>query len=251
MTDIRLYIHDRELFFHDSEAIRTYPEDLSKIFNWMKILNLSERPIILDVGANLGVFSLAYRSMFVDCEVHAFEPIEFIYHQLSQNIKLNGQTKFIKTYNFGMSDEAEVIELSIPTPEQHERYKLPTDVRHFSIHGQGVEKFTGNLMVLDTWFEESALTKVDLIKIDVEGYELPVLEGASKTIKKHKPNIIFELNDLGIELSGTPPERFLEFAQSHDYETYGLEYGYKTELLPIHSVEQIPLISDIILLPKS
>jgi hypothetical protein len=62
---------------------------------------------------------------------------------------------------------------------------------------------------------------------------------------------MFELNQLTLALSHRTVDEYLRFAADHGYHVFGLEYGYKSELLAIDSVEQVGLVSDLILFPSS
>ena len=66
----------------------TYPVDISQMFRWMKKINFSSRPTILDIGANIGMFSLSYASMFKGAVIHSFEPVDFIYNYLIINFQI-------------------------------------------------------------------------------------------------------------------------------------------------------------------
>ena len=227
-----------------------YPEDISPMFKWMKNLKLKKNPTILDVGANIGIFSLSYACIFTEAEIHSFEPVSFIYKDLCQNLQINSKlSKNIHAHNFGFSNSEEKKQLSIPTPEQHERYFDNLDNRLFSIYGQGKEKFEAQFMPIDLWIDKFKIKSVDFIKIDVEGYEYSVLEGSKNTLKFFKPIVMFELNNLTLALSKRSVVDYLKFAGDHGYKVYGLQYGYKSELLPINKVEQVSLISDLILFP--
>lgn len=235
----------------DVSAASTYSKDISPIFSWMQDIELSTKPVILDIGANLGLFSLSYAAMFEKAEIHSFEPIPFIYDYLKQNLEKNPQLSHnIHVHNLGISNCNERKQLSIPIPEQHDRYRSETDIRHYSVLGRGKKKFDAEFVALDTWVEHNRLTAVDFIKIDVEGYEYPVLEGASKSLLKFKPIVKFELNELTLALSNRPANDYLKFAKNHGYEIYGQQYGYKRELLPINSDKQVKLVSDLILVPS-
>ena len=76
---------DKKLFgktiqLNNVDNIDTYPEDISQMFSWMQNLELPKNPTILDVGANIGMFSMSYASMFEGAEIHCFEPVPFIYN---------------------------------------------------------------------------------------------------------------------------------------------------------------------------
>ena len=228
-----------------------YPFDISLMFNWMKNLKLKKNPVILDVGANIGMFSLSYACLFSGAEIHCFEPVSFIYDDLCQNLKINPNlNKNIQSHNFGFSNRVEKKQLSIPIPEQHERYNNNIDNRLFSVFGKGEEKFEAEFLPIDLWIDQFKITNVDFIKIDVEGYEYSVLEGSIKTLNLFKPIVMFELNKLTLALSKRTADEYLKFANDHGYKVFGLEYGYKSKLLEIKNIEQIDLISDLILFPS-
>ena len=243
-------LFNESISFHETSALETYQHDISQMFRWMQNIELRTEPVFLDVGANVGLFSLAFAYMFQQSTIHSFEPINFIYQHLIENLKLNKLVSDrIHAHNVGMSNRVESRLLSIPTADQHERYSKPTDIRHYSAYGKGEEKFQVQFTTIDQWFGENNLSAIDFIKVDVEGHEYPVLQGAECTIEKFRPIIMFELNYLTLSLSKIKAAQYLSFASRLDYSIFGFQYGYKTELLPITSENQLELISDIILIP--
>ena len=250
MPDKRLF--GKTIRLNNVDNIDTYPEDISQMFSWMQNLKLPKKPTILDVGANVGLFSLSYATMFEEAEIYSFEPVPFIFNYLNQNLKINPNlSNNVHTYNFGMSNCIEQKQLSIPVPQQHERYIKDLDIRLYSALGQGKEKFDAQFTLIDDWVDDFQIRSVDFIKIDVEGYEYLVLEGATKTLLSFKPVVMFELNQLTLTLSNRSADDYLRFANDHGYSVFGLQYGYKSELLAINSAEQVGLISDLILFPSS
>ena len=241
-----------KIILNDVSGVETYPEDISRMFHWMKQLNFPSKPTILDVGANIGMFSLSYASMFKDPEIHSFEPVPFIYKYLKKNLKINPNlSSNIYTHNLGLSNCVEQKQLSIPAPHQHDRYNYNLDIRLYSVLGQGDQKINAKFIPLDLWVNRSHIKSLDFIKIDVEGYEYLVLEGAQNTLKSFRPIVMFELNDMTLTLSNRTADEYLHFAKKSGYKVFGLEYGFKSVLLEINSVEQVALVSDLILIPSS
>tara|TARA_B100000242_G_C42973756_1_gene451917 strand:+ start:252 stop:1046 length:795 start_codon:yes stop_codon:yes gene_type:complete len=230
----------------------TYPEDISPMFRWMKKINFPTKPTILDIGANVGIYSLSYASLFKGAIIHSFEPVNFIYSILRKNLEINPNlSSNIKTHNFGLSNCVEKKRLSIPTPHQHLRYSNSIDIRLYSVFGKGKEKFDAKFLPLDLWINQNPINALDFIKIDVEGYEYFVLDGAKKTLNLFRPIVMFELNNLTLTLSKKTADEYIRFAKNIGYNVFGLQYGFKSELLEIKSAEQVDLVSDIILLPRS
>lgn len=256
LADNRAYLLQKKIIFNNqifltaTDYIDSYQKDLSPMFSWMKNIGFSNDTEIFDIGANIGVFSLAYASMFQHAEIHAFEPINFIHKQFLKNLQLNPKlSSRIHAHNVGISNCFEQKSLSIPTQAQHERYESTNDIRLFSVFGKGKERFNADFVPLDQWITDHGVANVNFIKIDVEGYEYPVLQGAEETLRSFKPVVMFELNTLTLTLSDVSVNDYLSFAKSLNYKVYGLQYGYKTELLKIDDVKQVELISDIVLLP--
>ena len=125
------------------------------MFNWMQNIELPKNPTILDVGANIGVFSMSYASIFEGAEIHCFEPVPFIYNHLKRNLEINPNlNNNVHTHNFGMSNCVERQQLSIPVPRQHERYSKDLDIRLYSVLGQGEEKFDAQFTLIDHWVDD-------------------------------------------------------------------------------------------------
>ena len=249
-------VFDEVIHLVDSGTVDAYCKNISSVFNWMQGIELPEQPTILDIGANNGLFSLAYASMYKGAQVHSFEPVSFIFDELIKNLHMNPHLSAdVHAHNFGLSNKTETLQLSIPAPEQHDRYqyvkqKNALDTRLFSVLGKGEKKYDAQFIPLDVWADEQKIKAVDFIKIDVEGYEYPVLEGALNTLTIFRPVVMFELNELTLTLSDKSEDDYLRFARELDYDVYGLQYGFRKDLLEVTSSEQISLVSDIILKPK-
>lgn len=154
---------------------------------------------ILDIGANIGYNTL----MFSDYgPVHTFEPV---YHKIvDMNIKNNNLKNQVKLYGCALSNVECVSTMYIPQRGCSYENKINYGGTSMSMH----EERFGNQMVhaqckrLDDIYDGIP----SIIKIDVEGHELQVLEGAINTIKTHMPMILIEIHNF--ENSEIP--KFLE-----------------------------------------
>jgi len=125
--------------------------------------------VILDVGANIGVFSLAAAKRFPDAAIYAFEPSPDAYSRLVRNLDLNGAANvtpinravYSKCSTMGFSSEG-----STSTG---------------FVTGGGV--LTVQTVTLDEFCSRTAIRQIGLIKIDVEGAEVEVLKGAQQTLE--------------------------------------------------------------------
>jgi FkbM family methyltransferase len=140
---------------------------------------------ILDIGANIGYNTL----MFSDYgPVHSFEPV---YNQIvNKNCQSNSLKNKVSVYPCALSDKEEVKEIFLPTREKVSNTFINYGGTSFHLEDeiQGT-----SMMVQCARLDDVYKGTPSIIKIDVEGHELSVLEGARETIEKHKPVILIEL----------------------------------------------------------
>ncbi len=215
------------------------------MFSWLKKLNL-KNPIIIDVGSNVGLYSLCYSKIYKGSKIYSFEPEKNNFNFLKKNIHLN-KGKDIFIFNYGISDKKETKTISIPIPSQHHRYNKNINSGLFSFFGKGKYKSNCKLIKLDTFIKKKKFKNIDFIKIDVEGYELKVLNGAKKLIKKFKPIIQVELNDITQTFGNVNFKSFSNLAKLYNYSIFYLVKNYKLK----RKISKKAWYSDIILIPKN
>jgi FkbM family methyltransferase len=124
-------------------------------------------------------------------KVYAFEPTVFAFEKLRANLALNPELgKRIKTQHMLLNDGQSSAPKALPSS-----WNLSTkrSTETHPKHG-GTDKSLGDVKTssLDTFIEENKITRVDLIKLDVDGNEWTVLLGAKKTLQSHSPTILME-----------------------------------------------------------
>jgi len=153
------------------------------------IKDLSE-PVIFDVGANIGTFTTWMSRAFPKGKIYSFEPQRAVFQMLSGNMAINNLYN-VYTYNIGLGKENSKVKFEEPD------YFQNNDFGTFSLIQEVITKKTKNEIViqintLDWFMEYYDIPKLHLLKIDVEGMDLDVLNGGSKTIQKHLPVIFIE-----------------------------------------------------------
>lgn len=146
---------------------------------------LKNRRRFVDIGANIGIYSFHFSSSF--SRIDAFEPIEEITHGL----KLLSN-KSVVTHNVALSNTDGKIKYHVPIIDGA---LVPGKASLEPRKGQCEERFVSVKRLDDYTFSD-----VDLIKIDVEGHESSVLEGAINTILKNKPILIVEIEQRHIRV---------------------------------------------------
>ena len=142
---------------------------------------------MLDIGANIGWYSLLVALMNNESSVHAFEPIPRTFDRLKRHCHLNGASN-ITCHNFGLSSSAG----SFPF------YFYPEGSGNASMRNladrQDAEVVECQLSTIDIFSSQlPPETRCDFIKCDVEGNELFVLQGGLDFLAHHKPILFLEL----------------------------------------------------------
>lgn len=156
------------------------------------IHHLNEKDLFIDIGANVGHFSLLAAGV-CNANVIAFEPIPVTFVKFRKNIVLNGLTQKIKTFNIGIAEENAVLNFS-----------KSKDVMNGVVLNDEKDVISVEVKKLD-----DALTGENptFLKVDVEGYEYFVLKGASQILKnKNLKYIIIELNASSLKFGHTSEE---------------------------------------------
>ena len=140
---------------------------------------------ILDVGANIGCTSLLFSDL--GQQVVAFEPQPRTYELLQKNVGLAQKTN-VATLPLALGDKNDKAEMYFLDANRSMAFVLDKTSRDDS---QVIEI---DVKRLDDLFPEIGFDRLDFMKIDVEGYELRVLEGAKKMIAQHHPIVQMEFN---------------------------------------------------------
>jgi FkbM family methyltransferase len=157
-----------------------------------------ERPVVFDVGANIGNHSAAIRD--IAGHVYAFEPNPALHERLQHLIARN-RIANISALGLALSDRTSTALLSVP-PGQNERGALKSELNGGT--GIAVETMTGDAVVAS-----HGIDRLDLVKFDVEGHEPAVLAGLAETLRRLRPVVVFERYATGEAHSGQAFSRLL------------------------------------------
>lgn len=147
-----------------------------------------ETKTIIDVGANTGLFALMAAHVISNGRVIAFEPVPFIYGMLKSNVRLN-KLNNIHVEQIAIADH--VGQSSLYVTRTH--VGIPTDSSLCHGFRDQVDEYHVVTTTLDEYVNTNGLSKVDLLKIDVEAAEKKVIAGALQTLKRDFPFIICEV----------------------------------------------------------
>ena len=149
---------------------------------------------VFDVGANVGEFALEALRHQPRLRLHCFEPLSETFRTLQATLRSVPPEASVALNNFGLSDEDAAREMVVygANAGSNSLYMNPYHAER-SAH---IERESVSLRTLDAYIAEHAVAAVDLLKIDVEGHEQWVLEGARSSLADGRIKaIMFEYND--------------------------------------------------------
>lgn len=130
---------------------------------------------VLDIGANVGIFSILFGKLASKGAVHAFEPTQTI-DLLRQNIEFH-KLGNVAVHQVALGARSGALAEPI-----------------YRMSGQQPETKTYDFLTLDDFVAKSKLERIDCVKIDVDGFDFDVLRGATATLERFNPWLIVELN---------------------------------------------------------
>jgi FkbM family methyltransferase len=140
-----------------------------------KYWNIKEGDVVMDIGSSYGSYALTACAVGAE-KVYAFEPEKTVFVDLVQNIKINNWENKCIPMNIGIWSSESVVDMKKYAPHWPE-YTIT------SLY---------NVNTVDCIAAVRGITKLDWIKLDVEGAEIHALRGALSTIERFKPNLIIE-----------------------------------------------------------
>ena len=191
--DCRFTQHLETIYFKGESypffATRWWNNVSQKIFDqeiapYFAALGDFQSTVILDIGAATGHFGIVAARLFPGSKVYAFEPAERQRILLARNARLNRVDRF-EIEPFGLWNRADT--LAFRTVGAESSFAR---VSRF----QGTLDFPEQVQVmpLDQWVADHAIGRIDLIKMDAEGAEIEILEGAQVTLKRFRPRLLVQ-----------------------------------------------------------
>jgi FkbM family methyltransferase len=158
---------------------------------------------VLDIGANIGLYSVvAAKRIGPSGRVYAFEPVPENIAFLRKNLEVNGVADRVAVQEAAAGEADGELEIFLSDRQigTHSAAKLA---------GGGGSSVKVPMRSVDTFVNNNGVNRVDVVKIDVEGYDFQVLQGALQTLRRHKPTLFIEYSPALLEACGQDPDDFL------------------------------------------
>jgi len=195
------------------------PKQIDVILDIRRLVPLSSVQVIFDVGANVGETVLWFRGAFPHAHIVAFEPVKATFRELERRV---GHLPNVTLLNVALGEQPKVEVRYLQMHSGHN--SLNPSVNHPAPAGHS-EKV--QVETVQNIARKLALPRIDFFKIDTEGYELPVLTGATDCL----PTTAFIYAEIGVETEGRRTNFFAlhEFLGRHGFAFFGLYEPYHYE----------------------
>ncbi len=186
--------------------------------------------VVVDVGANVGYFTaLAAKLAGPSGRVLAFEPSPYAFSRLQQMVLVNNLRQ-VSVFNAGLSDRHGLVQLFLPPSTAHNH--TPTMVPHEASQPVDVEVRT-----FDECVQATRINQVKLMKVDVEGYEPRVLQGAYETaISGRIHHLLIEFNEYWLRRAGSSAGELHELAHSLGFDVVAPKLSTSQLTAGVHTI---------------
>lgn len=195
---------------------------------------------VLDIGANVGAHAL-HLARFVgpNGKVVCFEPTAWAIEKLRTNIALN------PSLASRLVPEQIMLIDSVDKPADPALFSSwplgASPDLHAKHRGRFQSTAGARATTLDAYVTEARLSRVDVVKMDVDGHECGVLRGAVDTLRKHRPSMVMELAPYQLEETGHSVDEMIEILRSVGYGIFEMSSGSP---LPMNGRSLRELVAD-------
>jgi len=173
--------------------------------------NLKNGDVFFDIGANIGCYTLiASKITGSSGHVFAFEAIREVYEKLTFNIQLNNLSG-ITAENLAIFDQKDLLEFYVSSGEN---IGMSSIFHHDNERGDTVQV---QAISVDEYVEENQISRVDFIKLDIEGAELHALNGMRKTLRRFRPILLMELSTEVLPNTSLTPDEITQLLRDLNY----------------------------------
>lgn len=185
-------------------------ESRGKLYGLLKVGDTA-----IDIGTNMGETLMSFSKLVgIHGNVHGFEPDTINHTRCTENLRLN-DFKNITLNKLGLGNTAGEFRIKVDTPTNRGGNRI-TDQN--DKNSEVIQ-----IITLDQYVLDKNISKIDLIKIDVEGFEFNVLKGAENTISKYGPVLFIELDDVNLKQQKASAKMLVKFLADKGYKITNAE----------------------------
>ncbi len=173
--------------------------------------------VFVDIGANLGYFSLLAAKAGAKA-VYAFEPIPYTFEILQKNIVRNHCAHCIRPFQCAIGNQNGTFSITMNLgPKNHADYLCGAE-RH---PWKARRKVQVPVLRMDEFVRQEKIAEIGILKSDTEGYDFNVLLGAEETLRRFRPILILEVQDMYLQKFHSSEAQLLEKIKELNYKRIG------------------------------
>lgn len=211
------YLHPASWIDHNILAYGQYDPALHRILrdtvkpNWQ----------CLDVGGNIGHIALYMAKLVGDSgKVNIFEPVPAHGHIIAEHINRNQFSGRLMLNRYALGDKMGIASMDVAGDTE-------SNLGMGTLAYEGNNRLSSSIEVktttLDQWVIESGVDRIDLIKIDIQGYEPAFLRGAEQTLKEFRPQLLIEVSPDDLQPQGLTNTDLIKQIEEIGYEVFQVD----------------------------
>jgi FkbM family methyltransferase len=185
--------------------------------------------VFLDVGAHIGIYTLAMaRAAGPSGSVHSFEPNPASFQRLSHHVLQNGLAN-VRLSQVAIGSTEGRAKLNAPTKENSGAASLLSTNMPARFEARPIDVYVTSL---DAYCKSHAFDRIDIIKIDCQGYEIQVLEGASDVLRTFRPRLLLEYDVDFLVAAGASGTQLCCMLKELGYKCFQMHRGRLAQFAP-------------------
>jgi FkbM family methyltransferase len=216
-----------------------------------KYLKVPVDAIIIDIGGNFGLMALQFAQQANHGHVISFEPTHYAISKFKKNLDLNPELKKRINLVHSFVSSKTMKETDIKAFSSWKVSSEKSSEEQHPVH-LGISKKSDGVgsVTIDEFCIQSGISRIDLIKIDTDGHEYEVFNGARNSISKHRPKIVFEVGKYVMKEKSIDFTFYLDYFNALNYKLITSKSG--KEITKNNFYKLIPKLGtiDVIALPQ-
>ncbi len=184
---------------------------------------IREGMVVIDAGANFGQYTmLAATGVGTTGAVHSFEPVPAVFDHLEAHVRTNHLSN-VTLNRAALWDRDATITLGLPN-----EYVGNSGAWTAATTDETTSRIEVPAVRLDTYAERSGLSRIDLVKMDIQGAEPFALAGGIKLIEKHGPTMLMEVHRPSLVMLGSSPEQLWDELSKLGYRAWRIRSSLRS-----------------------
>ncbi|MBC8512316.1 MAG: FkbM family methyltransferase [Dehalococcoidia bacterium] len=200
---------------------------------------------VLDIGAHVGYYSTLFAGIVGETgRVFAFEPHPKTYETLCQNVVRFNNIVLVQKSVTDKEGKATLYSPALYSGSSSLSNAYAQSIEESYVSGgpsvQHVDAYTVDTVAMDSFLEDAGVSRVDFIKLDVEGTEVSALRGMRNTLSSEKLALVVEFSPIALRAAAIDPRELWDFLRGHGFDIMCIEKsGTLTPLMDIDLVSQL------------